>query len=77
MDMQPSNSHSVTIDMSWQEALSLILKAVQQECIRLENQAEHLRLQHHPDFNMDWAYKKALADKEALQNAYVVITRGY
>ena len=79
MDMQPDNSHEVTIDMSWQQAMSLILKAVQRECYRLENQAEHFRdaAETDPDFNMAWACKKALADKEALQNAYVVITRGY
>lgn len=79
MDTQPSNSHRVSIDMPWQEAMERILRAVQRECYRLDNDAEHYRdaAEIDPDFSNSLAYKHAIAEKEALQNAYVVITRGY
>lgn len=79
MDMQPDNTHNVTIDMPWQEAMERILKAVQRECNRLNNEADYYinSLNNDPDFSNSFAAQSAKMEAEKLQDAYIVITRGY
>lgn len=79
MDMQPHNTHNVTIDMPWQEAMERILKAVQRECNRLNNEADYYinSLNNDPDFSNSFAAQSAKMEAEKLQDAYIVITRGY
>jgi hypothetical protein len=77
--MQPDNTHNVTIDMPWQEAMERILKAVQRECNRLNNEADYYinSLNNDPDFSNSFAAQSAKMEAEKLQDAYIVITRGY
>ena len=79
MDTQPSNTHNVTIDMPWPEAMERILKAVQREGNRLNNEADYYinSLNKDPDFSNSFAAQSARMEAEKLQDAYIVITRGY